>query len=278
MSTGDLLFIFAFIVLPTIILVSCIWTLLLIRAGVLLPARRAVVNDTEALVEDDNPQPADAVETTAVHEMPARANEAEPVVIEVVEAPAVDTALPAPEPLPAIEPVVADATPSEAPQEPAPDDEPADEFEHTTEFPIIDDAMLERAAAEAATAEAKPPSPAASDQPAEEPIPAPDARHEEPARASAPDLEVLFVPLPDETLPDGSLATSNGTHEPDILDEVEDEIAEGDPDDSSPPRRDGRFRRKSVRRVAQLRPSEEQSPNVSPMGNLLRRSRSGNSR
>ena len=62
MSTGDLLFIFAFIVLPTIILVSCIWTLLLIRAGVLLPARRAVVNDTEALVEDDNPQPADAVE------------------------------------------------------------------------------------------------------------------------------------------------------------------------------------------------------------------------
>ena len=45
MSTGDLLFIFAFIVLPTIILVSCIWTLLLIRAGVLLPARRAATYD-----------------------------------------------------------------------------------------------------------------------------------------------------------------------------------------------------------------------------------------
>lgn len=278
MSTGDLLFIFAFIVLPTIILVSCIWTLLLIRAGVLLPARRAVVNDIEALVEDDDPQPVDAVETTMAHEIPALANEAEPVVIEVVEAPAVDTAIPAPEPLPAIEPVIADAKLAEASQEPAPDDEPKNEFEHTTEFPIIDDAMIERAA-EAATAEAQPPPPAASDEPAQEPVPAPDVQPEESASESAPNLEVLFVPLPDESPAiDEPRATSNGIYEPDVLDEVEDEIAEDEPDDNSAPRHGGRTRRKSVRRVAQLRPSEEQSPNVSPMGNLLRRSRSGNSR
>lgn len=44
MSGGDLLFIFAFIVLPTALLVSCLWLYVLLRRGMLLP-RRALPAD-----------------------------------------------------------------------------------------------------------------------------------------------------------------------------------------------------------------------------------------
>jgi hypothetical protein len=42
MSSGDLLFIFTFLILPTIILVSCIWLYILLRKGVLLPPARMI--------------------------------------------------------------------------------------------------------------------------------------------------------------------------------------------------------------------------------------------
>src|SRR5688500_15393077 len=43
MAGGDLLFIVAFIILPTVVLVSCVWSLVLIKKGVLLPERRVPV-------------------------------------------------------------------------------------------------------------------------------------------------------------------------------------------------------------------------------------------
>jgi hypothetical protein len=51
LSGGDIAFIAAFIVLPTFILASCIWALIAIRAGVLLPerARLAPADDADAM-------------------------------------------------------------------------------------------------------------------------------------------------------------------------------------------------------------------------------------
>jgi len=45
MSGGDLLYIFAFIILPTAVLVACIWALILLRRGALLPARSAAAHE-----------------------------------------------------------------------------------------------------------------------------------------------------------------------------------------------------------------------------------------
>jgi hypothetical protein len=57
MSGGDLLFIVSFIILPTVILVSCVWLLVLIHKGVVLPPRRYVRReaepDAEAQLADD---------------------------------------------------------------------------------------------------------------------------------------------------------------------------------------------------------------------------------
>lgn len=274
MSTGDLLFIFAFIVLPTIILVSCIWTLLLIRAGVLLPARRFVLSDADAQSDEEQPQAADAVAATAVHELPAATRAAEPATVEIVEMPETAAALPAPEPVAAIEPGEDSVEPVAAVSAEPPADEAADVLEHTTDFPIIDDTMLEQAAP------AEEVSPEGSPTPVEPP---PVSRPEAPPPVSTepePELDVLFVPLPDD---EPTLASSsNGIDEPEVVDEIDAAVVDSEPDGGEPgehaEHRSGRSRRKPVRRVAQLRPSEEQATSVSPMGNLLRRSRSGNPR
>ena len=285
MSTGDLLVIFAFIVLPTIILVSCIWTLLLIRAGVLLPTRRVVTNDADASADVDDQVMANAVETTAVHDVAVPATGLAPATIEVVEDAEViaeTPALPEPEPVPALEPLVASTEPElEAETEPA--EALVVDMEHTTDFPIVDVPAQE----ETATTADEPAEPAPDvislpeptpvvEQPANEPVDVP-----RPAAASAaPDLEILFVPLPDDDPAPAAMAASDDGF---ISDAPDDEMAAADDEenesaDERAERRSGRSRRKPVRRVAQLRPSEEQVSSVSPMGHLLRRSRSGSSR
>ena len=53
MSGGDFLFIFSFIVLPTAILVSAIWALIALRAGVLLPPRPTMDLDEQYGASDE---------------------------------------------------------------------------------------------------------------------------------------------------------------------------------------------------------------------------------
>lgn len=278
MSTGDLLFVFAFIVLPTVILVSCIWTLLLIRAGVLLPARRVVVADSGPPMEDTSARQPDDVETTMIHDAPLLAGESAPGVAGAIETPVVLAALPAPEPLRAIEPVIAAAEPTPVSEEPDSISTPDARLEQTTEFPIIDDAMLEDAVAEAATTDVEPglTAPPIGQKPAE-PAPA-EAQSDTPASAPGEDLAILFVPLDEPPSADSPLSASNGAHPAERMDEAEETFATDEPGDEPNLQRASRSRRKPVRRVAQLRPSEEQSSSVSPMGSLLRRSRSGSSR
>jgi len=52
MSGGDLLFIFSFLILPTVILVSCIWLYILLRKGILLPPARHAWVESDADVGD----------------------------------------------------------------------------------------------------------------------------------------------------------------------------------------------------------------------------------
>lgn len=269
MSTGDLLFIFAFIILPTIILVSCIWTLLLIRAGVLLPARRIAVGETG----DDTQLEESSGEIEATGE-PAVVIAAEPAPAGILPAIDASAALPAPEPLLAIESIASVPEPAPILDE-STSTATQDAFEQTTDLPIIDSAMLEQAdpIADAPAETVAPPLPQ-EPRPAQW-DPAPEAPAMETPGSPEPELEVLFVPMPDDSVDeDAALWASNGRLTPDPVDDDEaDEAAEGH---SSP--QNSRARRKPVRRVAQLRPSEDQASGVSPMGSLLRRSRSGNPR
>lgn len=70
MSGGDLLFIVAFIILPTAVLVSCIWALILLRRGVLLPERPAPVRNRPMAAASDADEDDDElglVEETGEH-------------------------------------------------------------------------------------------------------------------------------------------------------------------------------------------------------------------
>ncbi|MGH9174557.1 MAG: hypothetical protein ACRD1H_09370 [Vicinamibacterales bacterium] len=53
MAGGDLLFFVAFIIFPTVVLVSCVWSLVLIKKGVLLPERRLPVRPEPVWDADD---------------------------------------------------------------------------------------------------------------------------------------------------------------------------------------------------------------------------------
>lgn len=283
MSTGDLLFIFAFIVLPTIILVSCIWTLLLIRAGVLLPERRHIqpaAETTSAELSDDVIVNT-AVETAIVAAPTAAvvAVEPEPEVAPVVaaEEPVVEAPVADPEPV-LVSEIVEDAE-----TEPPTDDVADERFEKTTDFPVITDAMLaeadehEQVGAEDDVVVVSQPEPVA--EPPTMPMPAPVAEQlatppavEASQPDPAPELDVLFVPLPDDEPADDFADVAADAPAAD------DAAADDEQDGESGGTREGRSRRKPVRRVAQLRPSEEQANSISPMGSLLRRSRSGSSR
>lgn len=275
MSTGDLLFIFAFIVLPTIILVSCIWTLLLIRAGVLLPARRAATYDA-ATQNEVEPEPADSVESMVAHDASIIA--AAPVVTlpAVVEERPVALALVAPEPMPAFEPAIVETVPTPiTPMVPDSDgtSEPETKFEHTTDLPIINDAMLEQATIHADRAETRfgafdvaEPSTSSAFSPA----------FTAPAGEPATDLEILLVPLDESPVDFASHWSSNGAHAPADLDEIIGAATEIDSDNGHPAQPSGRSRRKSVRPVAQLRPSDEQPAGVRPIGGSTRRARPSN--
>ncbi len=70
MAGGDLLYIFAFIILPTAVLVSCIWALILLRRGVLLPPRPVPERDisqADHRQATDIEYAADGVEETGEH-------------------------------------------------------------------------------------------------------------------------------------------------------------------------------------------------------------------
>jgi len=283
MSTGDLLFIFAFIVLPTIILVSCIWTLLLIRAGVLLPERRHIqpaAETTSAELSDD------VIDDTAVETAIVAAPTAAVVVVEpepdvapvdVAEEPVIEAPVADPEPM-----IVNEAV-EDAEAEPLTDDAADERFEQTTDFPVITDAMLaeadghEQVGAEDDVVIVSQPEPVA--EPPAMPMPAPVAEQlatppavEASQPDPAPELDVLFVPLPDDEPADDFAEVAAQAPEADEA------AADDEQDNDSGAPREGRSRRKPVRRVAQLRPSEEQANSISPMGSLLRRSRSGSSR
>jgi hypothetical protein len=70
MAGGDLLYIFAFIILPTAVLVSCIWALIMLRKGVLLPERPVVTRELRDVPDSEEDVPLDAtnlVEETGEH-------------------------------------------------------------------------------------------------------------------------------------------------------------------------------------------------------------------
>jgi hypothetical protein len=112
MAGGDLLYIFAFIILPTAVLVSCIWALIMLRNGRLLPQRPAPPADEG----DDSPdveidherdvQERDLIEETGEHVIVDPAQPLEPAaVVPAAPSPAIEVG---PDPIPA--PIVADAS------------------------------------------------------------------------------------------------------------------------------------------------------------------------
>jgi hypothetical protein len=104
MAGGDLLYIFAFIILPTAVLVSCIWALIMLRNGRLLP-QRPMPRDYELdkSLEDETDHARDPIEETGEH-----------VLIEPIQpaavAPAAPTAGPDDRSAPIPTPVVAEAS------------------------------------------------------------------------------------------------------------------------------------------------------------------------
>lgn len=209
---GDIAYILAFIVLPTAILVSSIWFIVLIRKGIMLPPRarqpavdeanwQAAVEDdatplaetpaithTTAWAESDSTPPATEDPTGATLEHPAVVVEAPAVDAPSAGQPTVSTEALTEEPPPVLEePAVAQLVPeppiavvAEVPEPPA--DPEFQGFEETRELPIVTAAPPEPEPPAAETG-----TPAADDEPDE--MPAAAARRK-PGRRLGPRASV----------------------------------------------------------------------------------------
>ena len=153
-----MLYIVAFIILPTAVLVSCIWALILLRKGALLPARRADAHDISQKITQDGDAATNTlgrVEETGEHMLvdpvptESIADSAEPVVTAPVAQAPVDGDQAAP-------PAVASLTPAPADDGPPPTErtqeldvlppDAADAPDESVDRPAIDTKVVSNAA------------------------------------------------------------------------------------------------------------------------------------
>jgi hypothetical protein len=233
MAGGDLLYIFAFIILPTAVLVSCIWALIMLRKGVLLPERRAVArdwrvdSDTEEDVPLDEPNLAEETGEHVVIEpaMPIRT----PVTAASPAASVADGSSVS-SPAASADAVVAPVAPNEPPA-----------VEQTQELAVLSmDAEPVADAQQGATI-------APAEAAALAPVDAPDDAEPAPPDAEAPDL--LMVPLdvaPGGSRPERIEPTTSAAEQP-----------QGPPATATTPRR-------PPRRVVQRRPTEAEPSRPRP--------------
>lgn len=220
MAGGDFLYIFAFIILPTAVLVSCIWALILLRKGALLPERPVrQYNVLDAEQEDDGKPEHDLVEETGEHVVIEPARQPEPAVAPVATAPVID------------ERPAASAEPVAAPVVTEVGDIPV--VERTQEMSAV-------------PVGAAPVDAARPEEPPVEPVEAVEAV-DSPATQSRTDPDdVLIVPL-EEPLP----RYANGRTAPDVVNTVDEAAGEVEPVTAAMP-----DRRRETRRPVRLRPGE----------------------
>jgi len=243
MAGGDLLFIFAFIILPTAVLVSCIWALILLRKGVLLPERPAPPGqyDLAANRDDDD---IDLVEETGEH---------------VVIDPAPVRATPAPPPASAV-------APQERPSEPRPAPTASNVVSNTPRPTVERTQELEAVPID--------------ERPALAPKPSSGAVHAsvepDPQASSAVDEggDILLIPLEEPvrvTTPNGRLVEDVSAVTPPP------EPSDGGEDAEAVPAAPTTGARRPTRRIAQPRPAATDPARPRPRTGQRRSNRSGES-
>jgi hypothetical protein len=260
MSSGDLLFIFSFIVLPTIILVSCIWALWLIRAGALLPPRRMRMDARVDAVADERAQAQEheqeLQQAVAAAPITVSSDVAESVVQAVPDTAAQQT-------------IVADAAPLTeddavgvtAASEP--DGEPEPVTDMTSDLPVVTQPQIQ---AERESVASTPPDSSVPTEPADDHTVIDELADDDLADSALPaaDLDILFVPLDPETMEEPeSTQAMEVEREPDATTHSNGARAPqaGQKKQAPAQRKSGSGnRRKPSRRVAQLRPTEEPQP------------------
>lgn len=290
MSGGDFLFIFSFIILPTAILVSAVWALIAIRAGVLLPPRGIVDQEYDYEYDvldgpEDKAAHAEGMTATADRKRPIAASPhgddstiaASCVDVDQSIAPqaSAETAAPSVDPqLSADEPTAEQTMEMDAVAEheemaaEAPEPEHGEAAQPVSERSADDGVHSPSTDAIAATAEV----------PSQSSEPAPPAR-----TASVPDdLDIVFVPRDETEAPPASTTDEDWPHpdltEPMAVERIEeaqldaslggdDELAAITPDeapdvqtenedDVTEPNRHS-SRRRGARNAARLRPTDE---------------------
>jgi hypothetical protein len=213
LSGGDIAFIAAFIVLPTLILASCIWAIIAIRAGALLPQRAPLAaheDDTEALPPEwpfvaGEQMPFDATASNELSPVGASTGTAEHTAI-LPDAAARNEA--GAEVDQAAAPTELDADSSRAPVAASPTPDAHEQSQETGEYPLVPEGDWSRPAEAGAGPVAPPPEPddvetqpATTAVPPEvdtwdtEPEPEPDA---EPEPEPEPDTAIVAADTDDE--------------------------------------------------------------------------------
>jgi hypothetical protein len=197
MAGGDLLYIVAFIILPTAVLVSCIWALALLRSGRLLPARpvaRYELASDEDLADDDLEDQPSPTEETGEHVVIAPAAAA-PVV-----------AVPVPAAIVAEERVPVTSTSAPVADQPP----PAERTQEMAAVPVGEHAARPEPPDEPEMAEIA----TVADEPAPGIAPVAEVEHADEASSSDPASDLLLVPLDEpfrtDPNPAGELTRQNG--------------------------------------------------------------------
>jgi hypothetical protein len=233
MAGGDLLYIFAFIILPTAVLVSCIWALIMLRKGVLLPERPAVMRDWRDVSDSEENAPPDEtnlVEETGEHVVIEPATPVRSPVVAASTAASVAQGPSVSQPAASADAVVAPVPPEAPPV-----------VEQTQELTVL--SLDAEPVADAQQSEAIAPAVAA----AIESVAAPDDA--KPPRPVAEEPDLLMVPLEDVlggSGPESVETTVPATDPPPVPPAV-----------ATTPRR-------PARRVAQLRPKEAEAARPRP--------------
>ena len=238
MAGGDLLYIFAFIILPTAVLVSCIWALVMLRKGALLPVRPVIEREGDPAADRDEEKvhdDANPVEETGEHVAIEPASTATVLV-------ASNSAIPVGEAVPAAEPVddaEAGLPPmAESPRVVTAEDEPL-AVERTQELTVLPVEVV--GAGDAMRDEAEP-----DDREAVVEQPGSDRQDAVQAPPAGNPASVLIVPLDDVAHP--AAASTPPPREPQMA-----QRSGGQP--VAPPAT-ATTPRRSARRVVQLRPTE----------------------
>lgn len=233
MAGGDLLYIFAFIILPTGVLVSCIWALIMLRKGVLLPERPAAAREWREVADSGEEAPREEtnlIEETGEHVVIEPARPIRTPVAAASTGASVAQGSPVSPPAASADAVVAPVSPDAPPV-----------VEQTQELTVLSlDAPPVADAQQGETI-------AAAEPAAIEPVAAPDDAN--PARPVAESPDLLMVPLKDVLGGSGPerVETAAPAAEP----------PQAPPVTATTPRR-------PARRVAQLRPTEAEASRPRP--------------